>query len=44
MNDGLRLTGFRAATVSLRDAGCRTLFLAGSFVTAKESPKVETET
>lgn len=25
--------------VSLRDAGCRTLFLDGSFVTAKESPE-----
>ena len=35
----LRLaTGFRAAIENLRDAGCRTVYLNGSFVTSKAMP------
>ena len=35
----LRLTtGFRAAVENLRDAGCRTVYLDGSFVTSKTMP------
>jgi hypothetical protein len=32
------LDGLRQALVSLRDAGCRTAYVDGSFVTAKEEP------
>ncbi len=32
------LRGLEAAIVSLRAAGCRTVYLDGSFVTAKEHP------
>ncbi len=32
------ITGFRAASESLRDAGCRTVYLNGSFVTSKTHP------
>lgn len=32
------LVGLRAAMVSLKAAGCRTVYLDGSFVTAKERP------
>jgi hypothetical protein len=32
------LAGLREALVALRDAGCRTAYIDGSFVTAKEDP------
>jgi len=32
------LAGLRAALLALRDAGCRTVYIDGSFVTAKEEP------
>jgi hypothetical protein len=32
------LAGLRAALLALRDAGCRTAYIDGSFVTAKEEP------
>lgn len=32
------LAGLREALVALRDAGCRTAYLDGSFVTAKKDP------
>jgi hypothetical protein len=32
------LAGFREALAALRDAGCRTAYIDGSFVTAKEDP------
>ena len=32
------MTGFRAATENLKDAGCRTVYLNGSFVTSKAIP------
>lgn len=32
------LMGLREALVALRDAGCRTAYIDGSFVTAKEGP------
>ena len=32
------LSGLRAALENLRDAGCRTAYVDGSFVTSKESP------
>ena len=32
------LAGLREALVALRDAGCRTAYVDGSFVTAKEEP------
>ena len=32
------LAGLRAALLSLRDAGCRRVYVDGSFVTAKEQP------
>jgi hypothetical protein len=32
------LKGLRQALASLRDAGCRRVYIDGSFVTAKESP------
>ncbi len=33
------LRGLKAAVLSLQEAGCRKLYLDGSFVTAKESPE-----
>lgn len=33
------LAGLREALVALRDAGCRTAYVDGSFVTAKEEPE-----
>ena len=32
------MTGLRAAMVSLKDAGCKTVYVDGSFVTGKERP------
>lgn len=32
------LAGLREALIALRDAGCRTAYVDGSFVTAKEEP------
>ena len=32
------MTGFRAAIENLKDAGCRTVYLNGSFVTSKTFP------
>lgn len=32
------MEGFRAATENLKDAGCRTVYLNGSFVTSKTYP------
>ena len=32
------MTGFRAAIENLKDAGCRTVYLDGSFVTSKTYP------
>ena len=32
------MAGLKAAMVSLRDAGCITVYVDGSFVTAKEAP------
>lgn len=32
------LSGLRAALLALRSAGCRTAYIDGSFVTAKEEP------
>ena len=32
------MTGFRAATENLKDAGCRTVYLNGGFVTNKTYP------
>lgn len=32
------LVGLRAALLSLKDAGCRRVYIDGSFVTAKEQP------
>jgi hypothetical protein len=33
------LAGLREALGALREAGCRTVYLDGSFVTAKEAPE-----
>ncbi len=32
------MTGLKAAMVSLKDAGCKTVYVDGSFVTGKERP------
>ena len=32
------LSGLKAATISLRDAGCKTVYIDGSFVTDKNHP------
>ena len=32
------MAGLRAALESLKSAGCRTVYLNGSFVTSKEAP------
>ena len=32
------MTGLKAAMVSLKDAGCKTVYVDGSFVTGKEAP------
>jgi len=34
----LLMAGLRTAMVNLKDAGCRTVYVDGSFVTAKEAP------
>ena len=36
--EGASLDRFEAAMVNLRDAGCKTVYVDGSFVTDKERP------